>query len=163
MPTDVPADVPLTSLQGGDTRPIEEWTTTFQLALVALDPYTQESAWLLPTAGRILRTFAEADCRTAFLLTCDEADARQFLGPWVEELMVYVDPDRAAVTGLGLERLPAFVHVDQANAVVGKAEGWAPAEWREVATELARVMSWRRPTIPEPSDPLPFDGSPAAG
>lgn len=163
MPTDVPADVPLTSLQGGDTRPIQEWTTTFQLALVALDPYTQESAWLLPTAGRILRTFAEADCRTAFLLTCDEADARQFLGPWVEELMVYIDPDRTTVAGLGLERLPAFVHIDQSNAVIGRAEGWVPAEWREVATELARVMSWRRPTIPDPADPLPFDGTPAAG
>ena len=163
MPTDVFSDVPLTSLQGGDTRPVEEWTTTFQLALVALDPYTQESAALLPTAGRILRTFAEADCRTAFLVTCDEADARQFLGPWVTELMVFVDPDRRSVEGLGIERLPAFVHVDQADTVIGRAEGWDPAEWRDVAAELARVMSWRRPTIPDATDPRPFEGTPAAG
>ena len=163
MPADAPADLPLTSLQGGDTRPIQEWTTTFQLALVVLDPYTQQSAWLLPTAGRILRNFAEADCRTAFLLTCDEADARQFMGPWVEEMMVYIDPERTTVAGLGIEELPAFLHIDQANAVVGRAEGWNPDDWRQVAEELALAMSWRRPSIPDVGDPRPFDGTPAAG
>ena len=162
MPSDNVSEVPLTSL-GGDTRPVEEWTTTFQLALVALDPYTQESAALLEPAGRILRHYAEADCRTAFLMACDEADARQFLGPWIDEMMVYVDPDRVAVKGLGLERLPAFVHVDQNNAVVGAAEGWDPAEWRALAIDLARIMSWRRPNIPEAGDPAPFQGSPALG
>jgi hypothetical protein len=162
VPSDDVSAVPLTSL-AGDTRPIEEWTTTFQLALVVLDPYTQESAALLETAGRILRHYAEADCRTAFLMTCDEADARQFLGPWVEELMVYLDPERVTVKGLGLEQLPAFVHIDQNNGVAGAAEGWDPAQWRDLATELARVMSWRRPNIPDAGDPRPYAGSPALG
>lgn len=163
MPIAVPADVPLTSLQGGDTRPISEWTTTFQLALVVLDPYTHESAWILETAGRILRHYYESDCRTAFLVTADADDARQFLGPWVQETMVFTDPDRAAVRGFGLEALPAFVHVDQSHNIVTKAEGWDPQEWRAVATELARVLSWRRPAIPDVGDPAPFAGSPALG
>lgn len=160
MPSDNVSEVPLTSLSG-ESRPINEWTTTFQLALMVLDPYTVESAEMLSTAGRILRHYAEADCRTAFLMTADADDARQFLGPWVEEMLVYVDPDRATVKGLGLERLPAFVYIDQNNNVVSAAEGWDPNEWRALAIDLANVMSWRRPTIPEASDPAPFAGSPA--
>jgi hypothetical protein len=50
---DPPADLVLTSL-GGEARPLPEWLTTFHLATVALDPYTNESAWILPTATRIL-------------------------------------------------------------------------------------------------------------
>lgn len=164
MPIDVPGDVPLISLQGGDSRPIEEWTTTFQLALVVLDPYTHESAWLLETGGRLLRHFGESDCRTAFLVAADAEDAARFLGPWAKEMMVFVDPDRVAIKAFGLERLPAFVHVDQAHAVLGKAEGWNPAEWREALSELARLMgNWQRPTIPAAGDPSPFEGSPALG
>ena len=125
MAVDIAPDTPFTSLSG-DTRPLEEWTTTFHLALVVLDPFTYESAWILATGGRILRTFAEADCRTAFVVTCDVEAARQFIGPWADDLLVFVDPDRLAVKGLGLEQLPAFVHVNQANQVEAKAEGWDP-------------------------------------
>jgi hypothetical protein len=160
--TDVPTDTPLTSL-AGETRPISEWTTTFHLALTVLDPFTYESAWLLDTAGRILRTFAEADCRTAFVVTCGPEEARRFLGPWADELLVYVDPDRLAVKNLGLDRLPAFVHLNQASQVEARAEGWDPVAWREVATHLAERMGWHRPTIPEPTDPAPYEGTPALG
>jgi hypothetical protein len=159
---DVPSDTPLTSLTG-DTRPIGEWTTTFHLALVVLDPFTYESAWILDTAGRILRSFAEADCRTAFLVTCPEDDARRFLGPWGEEFLVYVDPDRLAVKGLGLGKLPAFVHVNQANQVEITGEGWDPIAWRAVAANLANRMGWHRPTIPDAVDPAPYEGTPALG
>jgi hypothetical protein len=159
---DVPADTPLTSLSG-DTRPIEEWTTTFHLALVVLDPFTYESAWILDTGGRILRTFAEADCRTAFMVTCAAEQARAFVGPWVDELLVFVDPDRMAVKGMGLEKLPAFVHVNQAHQLEVKAEGWDPDAWRAVAVNLADRMSWHRPTIPAASDPAPYEGTPALG
>lgn len=159
MTVDVPADLTLTPLEG-DGRPIEEWTTTFHLVLMALDPYTYESAWILDRAGRILRVFAEADCRVAWLVTCGPDEAREFLGPWAKELLTFVDPDRLAVKGMGVERLPAFIHLNQDHAVEGKAEGWDPDEWREVADHLADVMSWSRPTIPEPGDPVPYAGTP---
>lgn len=163
MATDLPADMLLTSLQRNDTRPLSEWTTTFQLAVVALDPYTHESSWILPTATRVLRAFAEADCRTAFLMGCDAEDARRFLGPLVDELLVLVDPEGAAMKTIGIDRLPALVHIDQTPALVAKAEGWNPGEWREVVTGLARVMSWQRPPMPVPDDPVPFDGTPSIG
>jgi hypothetical protein len=157
---EVPADLTLTPLDGG-ARPVEEWTTTFHLVLVALDPYTYESAWILDRAGKILRVFAEADCRVAWLVTCPADEAREFLGPWAKELLTFVDPDRLAVKGMGVERLPAFIHLNQDHAVEGKAEGWQPDEWREVADHLADVMSWSRPTIPQPGDPVPYEGTPA--
>jgi hypothetical protein len=158
----VPADLPLHVLDG-DTRPLGEWTTTFHLALVVLDPYTYESSWILDTAGRVLRTFAESDCRTAFLVASDDDDARRFMGPWAQELLVFTDDERTLVKGLGLEGLPAFVHLNMSNEVEASAEGWDPDEWREVAEELADTMSWRRPTIPVPEDPVPFAPTPALG
>ncbi len=162
MPIDVPADTTLTALTG-DAGPISQWTTTFHLALVVVDPFTYESSWILDTAVRILRDFSAADCRCGFLATCSADEARQFLGPYAEELMVFVDPDRSAVAGLGLESLPAFVHVNIRGQVENKAEGWDPDAWRDVAEHLAEVLSWLRPSIPVDDDPMPFAGTPAQG
>ena len=43
------------------------------------------------------------------------------------------------------------------------AEGWDPPEWKAVASELGKAMSWSRPNIPGPGDPQPYAGSPALG
>jgi hypothetical protein len=145
----------------GDPKTVREWLTTFHLALVVLDPYTYESAWLLETAGRVLKTFEQSDARTAFLLTCSPAEARQFLGPWAVDLLTFADPDRVAVAGFGLERLPAFVHLAMDGTIYNAAEGWDPLEWRKVADDLARVTAWKAPAIPLPGDPGPYEGSPA--
>ena len=160
--TDVPADVSLTPLRGSE-RTIAEWTTTFHLAVVALDPYTLESSWILDTAIRILRRYAEADVRIAFLCTCSVDEARQFMGPLTEEFLVFADPERTAVEALGLEALPAFVHVNQHHQVEIAAEGWDPEQWRDVAENLSDRMDWTVPRIPDVGDPTPFAGTPAAG
>ncbi len=133
----------------------------FHLAVVVIDPYTYESSWILDTATRVLRTYAGADCRVAFLSTADEADTRTFLGPLIDEFLAFFDPERLAVKSFGLEHLPAFVHINQRGALDAKAEGWQPDEWRAVAENLTRQMSWGRPSIPAAGDPLPFEGSPA--
>lgn len=159
---EVPANLQLTSVDG-QTRTMDEWLITFQMLGVVLDPFTYESSWILDTAVRVLRNFTAADCRCAFLVTCDAEDAQRFLGPYAQELLVFCDPDRVAVAGMGLGTLPAFVHVNIAHQVEASAEGWEPDQWREVAENLATVMSWRRPTIPESSDPVPFAGTPARG
>ncbi len=160
--TQAPADLELAPLEG-DARPLSEWVTNFHLALVVLDPYTNESAWLLETAGRILGSFAQADCRVAFVVTAKAGDARRFLGPWAIEFLTFVDPDRELVKALEAETLPVFAHIRTDLTVVSRAEGWDPLEWRAATTDLALEMSWTPPGIPAPGDPGPFPGSPAAG
>jgi hypothetical protein len=147
----------------GDSRPINDWVTTFHLVLVVVDPFTHESSWLIDTAGRILRNFVGADCRVGWLVTGDADDAREFLGPWADELITFVDPDRSVVAELGIDALPAIVHLDHSLAVISSAEGWIPSQWRQVAAQLADSMSWSVPMIPDEGDPSPYAGTPAAG
>lgn len=156
----VPTDVVLHPLRGKE-RTLAEQVGLFHLVTVVLDPYTYESSWLLDTATRILHNFRGADCRTAFTLTCDAKGAREFLGPLTEEYLVFTDPDRSFVKALGLSELPAFVHIDQEGAIVGVAEGWDPETWRPIAEQIAEVMSWSRPVIPQAGDPVPYRGTPA--
>lgn len=160
MPTDPPPDLLLTPLNG-EARPIEDWVTLFPLAVVALDPYTYESAWLLEEAGRILTTFTAADVRVGWLVTATADEAREFLGPWADTLLTFVDPDRAAIKALGLQTLPAFVVVDMAGKVGAVAEGWEPAIWRTAVARLAEVLDWSKPAIPGPRAPGPYPGTPA--
>jgi hypothetical protein len=146
---------------GAASRPLEQWLTTFHLASVVLDPYTNESSWILKTATRILEGLRGSDARVNFIVTADEDDTRRFLGPLVDDFLVFADPDRAAVRGLGLGALPAFVFIRVDGTVAAAAEGWDPDEWRQVAAEIVSFTSWTVPTIPVAGDPGPFRGSPA--
>ncbi|MEY2406438.1 MAG: hypothetical protein QOH64_3096 [Acidimicrobiaceae bacterium] len=160
MATDPPPDLVLAPLTG-EPRTVDEWVTLFVLGLVVLDPFTYESAWLLEEAGRILESYAPADVRVGFIVTGTADEARQFLGPWVDRLLAFSDPERAAVKAMGLTSLPAFLVVDMAGKIAEAAEGWHPDEWRAVAAHLATLLSWTRPTIPGDKAPGPYDGSPA--
>lgn len=160
--TAAPSDLTLTTLRG-QSHTLLEWLTTFHLVAVLLDPFTSESAWLLPSVARILRTYDEADCRVALVVTCTAEEAHQFLGPYAKEFLTFVDPDRAVVKGLDLERLPALVHIRHDLSIAGAAEGWHPSEWRTITENLSRAMSWSRPIIPGPRDPGAYEGTPALG
>jgi hypothetical protein len=162
MVSDAPADLALAPLKG-QSRTLPEWLTTFHIAIVALDPFTAESAWLLPTVARILRVYDDADVRVALLVTCTTEEAGQFLGPYADEFLTFADPDRDVVKALDLEQLPALVHIRQDLSVAGVAQGWKPDEWRAVTGELSRAMSWTKPVIPGPRDPRPYEGTPALG
>ncbi|MET0144912.1 MAG: hypothetical protein ABW328_09025 [Ilumatobacteraceae bacterium] len=162
MAVNPPLDLVLTPL-GAEARPLEEWLTTFHLATVALDPYTNESSWILPTATRILEGLRGADARVTFLVTADVADTKAFLGPLTERFLVFVDPERAAVKALGLAELPAFVFIRVDGTIQADAEGWSAPAWRTVAETVAEATAWRPPDIPVVGDPGPFHGSPALG
>jgi hypothetical protein len=153
-------DLTLTPLTG-DAKTLHQWLTTFHLASVVLDPFTNESAWILKTAARILRQFSGAAVRINFIVTCDASDARAFLGPFADEFLVFCDPDRVAVKALGLSELPAFVLIKSDGSVPVAAQGWTSADWKEVAAAVATLTSWSRPTIPGPGDPGSFRGTPA--
>ena len=148
---------------GGEPLTLAEQTRIFHLVAVVLDPYTNESSWLLETAGRILFELSEADCRTAWIITCDEGDARAFLGPWADSVLTFCDPDRKVVEALGVESIPALVHVGTSGEVEGLANGWDPAEWKPITNNIAKILAWGRPGYPKPNDPVAFAGTPAAG
>lgn len=160
MATDPSGDLVLTPV-GGEGRTVREWLTNFNLALFVVDPYTNESSWVLDAAARVMRVFSGAAARVAWLATADAEGATTFLGPLAQEFLTFTDPDRTAVKGLGLQRLPAFVVVRADGTVAGAAEGWHPTQWRSVAEELARITSWSRPEMPHPKDPMAFEGTPA--
>lgn len=148
---------------GAEARPLEEWLTTFHLAAVALDPYTNESSWILPTATRILEGLRGSDARVNFLVTADVDDTKAFLGPLTERFLVFIDPDRLAVKALGLTQLPAFVFIRVDGTVPASTEGWSAPAWRSVAEAIAEATAWSAPDIPIVGDPGPFHGSPALG
>lgn len=135
----------------------------FHLLAVVLDPYTEESSWILRTAARILEEFAEADCRTAWIITCGEDDARAFLGPHADQFLTFCDEDRSVTRALGVSEIPAVAAVGLDGSVVASAQGWDPPAWRAVTDEMARILAWNRPVFPRPGDPVPFAGTPAEG
>lgn len=153
-------DLTLTPLTGGG-RTLREWLTTFHLASVVLDPFTNESSWILDTAVRIMRQFSGAAVRVNFIVTCDEEGARAFLGPYADEFLVFCDPDRSAVKALGLTEVPAFVLVQSNGTIPAAAQGWTAADWKDVAGAIAKLTAWSKPTIPAPGDPGAFRGTPA--
>ena len=97
----VAADVELHPIEG-ESLTVGDQTAMFHLVVVAIDPYTHESAWLLETAGRILTAFHGADCRVAWLVRAPAQDAVAFLGPWAERVLTFADPDGTAITALGI-------------------------------------------------------------
>jgi hypothetical protein len=145
----------------GPPRPVAQYLTTFHLVLVALDPFTNESAWILETAGRVLDTFGGSDCRGGWLVTASAEETKEFLGPWGTQFSAFADPDREMVRALGLARLPALVHLGMDGTLIDSAEGWRPSAWRRVCEELAEVLSWKSPAIPLAKDPAPYEGTPA--
>ena len=162
MATKLPTDLSLSPLDA-EARELEQWLTTFHLASVVLDPYTNESSWLLKTAVRILEEFRGSHARVNFIVTASDDDARAFLGPLADEFLVFCDPERKVVAAMGLEQLPAFVFTRVDGEAVAIAQGWNAAEWRDVAQAIADTTKWGMPTIPASGDPGPFAGSPATG
>lgn len=166
--TDVklPTDLVLTPLHNGALgkgRPVMEWLTTFHLASVVLDPYTNESSWILRTATRVLEEFRDCDVRINLIVTAGPADAAAFLGPLADKFLVFCDPERATVKAFGLTELPSFVLTRVDGIVDAKAEGWNPVEWEKVADAIAEITKWSSIELPAAGDPVPFRGSPALG
>jgi hypothetical protein len=161
----LPADLVLRPLNDptGHGRPLMEWLTTFHLASVVLDPYTNESSWILRAATRVLEQFRDSDARINFIVTSGPGEARTFLGPLADRFLVFCDPDRTVVRAMGLAELPAFVFTSVDGTIAAIAEGWNPAEWEAVADAIAAVTWWMSIAVPGPGDPGPFRGSPALG
>ena len=159
MPSNPDPTLKLTSSKG-TTRTLDDWSTIFHLCLVILPARPEASAWV-PVARRIFRTFGDADCHTAYCVPGSEEVARRIVGDAENEAIVFVDPDGALVHSLGLERLPAFVHLRQDTTLVAAAEGWDPREWQRVARAVGKSLAWSVPEVAGAGDPAPTAGWPA--
>jgi hypothetical protein len=146
----------VTSLKGV-TRTLDDWATMFHLTLVILPSRPEASDWV-PVGRRIFRVFRDADCRAAYCIVGPPAVARRILGDAADEMLVFVDPERALVQSLGLERLPAFVHLAQDTSLVAAAEGWDARAWQDVARAVGKAMAWSVPEVAGPGDPPPTPG-----
>jgi len=162
LPTDLVL-TPLVDGAAGTARPVMEWLTTFHLASVVLDPYTNESSWILRTASRVLEEFRGCDVRINMIVTAGPEDAQRFLGPLTDQFLVFCDADRSAVKAMELSELPAFVLTRVDGVVDAKAEGWNPDEWETVCDAIAKITKWSSIELPVAGDPVPFRGSPALG
>jgi hypothetical protein len=156
MAQDPDLTVELTTTRGV-TRSLDDWTTNFHLAVTVL-PGRPEAAPYVRIGRRIADVLGGSDCRPAFLVVGNERAARRVLGSVMDEYFCFLDPDGAFVKAVGLERLPAFVHIRLDGTLAGAAEGWDPDAWDDAVARLAKEMAWTRPLIPAPGDPPPFAG-----
>lgn len=151
MPKNPDPTLTLASTRGVE-RTIDDWTTMFQLALVVL-PGRAEASAFIPVARRIFATFGDSDCTCAYLVVGSAEVARRLLGEEERRWMTFADPDGAVVASLGLERLPAFVHLRQDTSIGTCVEGWDPTEWQRAVRELAKAMAWTVPEVSGRDDP----------
>ena len=148
------------STSQGVTRTLDDWSTMFHLCLVIL-PDRPEAAAGSPSPVGSSTSSATATARTAYVVTGTAPIAERILGDDDERRGDFIDPDRTLVGSLGLEHLPAFVFLRQDTTVGAAAEGWDPAEWQQVAREVARPWPGRSPTSLPPEKP--FRPRPPAG
>ncbi len=150
----------LTSVKGV-TRTLDDWATVFNLAIVLLPARPEAAAWV-PVIERIYATFGDSDVRTTICVAANAAITRRIIGDAADRWLVFCDPDEALAKGLGLERLPAFVHLRQDTSLVTAAQGWSPTEWQKVADEIARTKHWTSPIVTGAGNPPPTPGWPIA-
>ena len=145
----------------GVTRTLDDWATVFNIALIVL-PDRPEGAGFVPLVDRIFATFGDSDVRTIVCVPSTKTITKRILGDAVDRHLTWIDPDRALVDSLGLERLPAFLLLRQDTQLVTVAQGWSPTEWQRVAHEIAQKEHWSSPIVTGRGDPAPTPGWPVA-
>jgi hypothetical protein len=145
----------------GVTRTLDDWATVFNLAVIVL-PDRPEGAAFVPVVERIFATLGDSDVRTIVCVPSTKTIAKRILGDAVDRWLVWLDPDRAFVESLGLERMPAILMLRQDTSLVTAAQGWSPTEWQRVANEIARHEHWTTPLVAGRGDPAPTPGWPVA-
>ncbi len=146
----------LTSI-AGVTRTLDDWATVFNLLVIILPARPEASAWV-PVIDRLYATFGDSDARTTICVPSTAAITRRILGSAADRWLTFCDPDHRLASALGLERLPAFVHLRQDTTLVTAAQGWSPSDWQRVADELAKKEHWTSPKIAAPGNPRPTPG-----
>ena len=128
--------------------------TTFPLVPVVLDPYTNESAWILDTARRVLDHFKGAGCRPCWIVTCPIEDARTYLGPYADEF----SPRGSGPPGCDRpwrRGSPCPAARSPGRRGDRQSEGWNADEWRGSPSRslpspigAVRPCRWRATRLP---------------
>ena len=155
----LPDDLMLHPL-GGEARELEQWLTTFHLASVVLDPYTNESSWILQERGADPRRLPRLRRRGS---TSSSPPTRTthaaFSGPCATSSSCSAIPTARSSRRRASTELPAFVFVRVDGELVAKAEGWNPPRGA-----TSPRSSPRRPlecaADPDGGRPGPVPGSP---
>ena len=150
--------LPLTSIKGV-TRTLDDWATIFNLAIVLLPARPEASAWV-PVVDRLYATLGDSDARTCVCVSSTPAITRRILGDAADRWLTFCDPDSTLAAALGLERLPAFVHLRQDTTLVSSAQGWSVTDWQRVADEIAKASHWTSPHLVGAGNPSPTPGWP---
>lgn len=148
--------LPLTSIKGV-TRTLDDWATVFNLAIVLLPARPEASAWV-PVIDRLYATFGDSDVRTTICVSSTPAITRRILGDAADRWLTFCDPDSTLAQALGLERLPAFVHLRQDTTLVSAVQGWSATEWQKVADDIAKSQHWTSPQLVGAGNPAPTPG-----
>ena len=146
----------LTSITGV-TRTLDDWATVFNLAIVLLPDRPEAAAWV-PVIDRMYATLGDSDVRTIVCVSAGVSITRRILGDASSRWLTFCDDGHRLASALGLERLPAFVHLRQDTSLVSAAQGWSPSEWQRVADEIAQKQHWTSPRIAAPGNPRPTPG-----
>ncbi|MFZ4514994.1 MAG: hypothetical protein ACOYN3_01630 [Acidimicrobiia bacterium] len=141
----------------GVVRTLDDWSTMFHLVLVILPDSPEATQWI-PVAERIFAVLGDADCRCAYVMPSTPAIADRVIRD--TRAMVFVDPDKELVKGLGLTHLPAFIHLRQDTSMAAAAQGWDSEEWQAVARSIGNAMSWSVPEIANRANPPKTIGYP---
>jgi len=108
--------------------------------------------------SRIYATFGESNVRTTIWVPSTPAITRRIIGDLADRYLTFADPDGALATSMGIERLPALVHLRQDTTLVGAAQGWSPTEWQKVADGIAKHVHWTSPQVTASSAPAATPG-----
>jgi hypothetical protein len=146
----------LTSI-AGVTRTLDDWATVFNLAIVLLPARPEAAAWV-PVIDRLYATLGDSDVRTTVCVSANAAITRRIIGDAASRWLTFCDPDQRLASALGLERLPAFVHLRQDTSLVTVTQGWSASEWQRVADEIAKKQHWTSPQVAAPGNPRPTPG-----
>ncbi len=130
----------------GTARTLDDWTTVFNVAAILLPPRPGASAFC-PVIERIFATLSDADVRTTIWIPGPESMARKILGDLADRYLVWCDPTSSFAKSLGIESLPAFVHLRQDTTLVAASQGFSATEWQKVADGIAKHTHWIAPIV----------------
>ena len=157
--TDPPADLLLAPIDGEPTT-IADWLTTFQLAAVVLDPFTNESAWILDTAGRVLHPLPRGRLPGGLHRDRNGRRGAPVPRPVGRQGAHLRRPRPRRGARPGAQRAPAFVHIRGDLHGGGRRRGMGPRgvaqgrPTRSPRTTAGPPRSSRRAATPRPT-PVP--------